>query len=174
MQGGEWLRLDTSTGLVRRQRLEGFLLMELMRGRLVVKVDAKIMARRAQSGLQPLHLIGLLVIVAGALFAVFKLLNRSTDPLTGLTALDTRDFLESASALSGNEYRVEGTIDDRLDNWKSADGRLFSVQVSDGSNLVPVWVPSHIQANIQRGQHYVFKVRVLDTGILEVLELLKS
>jgi hypothetical protein len=48
------------------------------------------------------------------------------------------------------------------------------VQVSEGGTFVPVWVPAHVQANIQRGQRYVFKVRVLETGILEVVELLKA
>jgi hypothetical protein len=37
-----------------------------------------------------------------------------------------------------------------------------------------VWVPGDYEgANIQRGQRYVFKVRVQENGVLEVLELLK-
>ena len=101
-------------------------------------------------------------------------MNRSTDPMTGVTALSTEEYLESSSALSGNTYKIEGTVDDRLDNWRAADGRLFSVQVSEAGTFVPVWLPAGIEANIQRGQRYHFKVRVLETGILEVLQLLKA
>lgn len=132
------------------------------------------MARRAQSGLKPLHLIALLALLAAVLGGGYSLLHRGTDPMTGVTPLSTEEYLESSTALSGNVYKIEGTVDDRLDNWKSADGRLFSVQVSEGGSFVPVWVPATLQSNIQRGQRYVFKVRVLETGVLEVIELLKA
>lgn len=121
-----------------------------------------------------MHLIGLLAIVGIGIGGGFALLNRTTDPLTGITALSTEEYLESSTALSGNTYKVEGTVDDRLDNWRSVDGRLFSVQVSEAGSFVPVWVPSKLETNIQRGQRYVFKVRVMETGILEVLELIKA
>jgi hypothetical protein len=119
----------------------------------------------------------LLVILAVIGGGGFALMNRATDPMTGVTELSTNEFLENATALSGNIYKVEGIVDDRLDKWRSADGRLFSVQISDGSGtgtFVPVWVPPDYQgANIQRGQRYTFKVRVQENGVLEVLELLK-
>lgn len=104
-------------------------------------------------------------------------MNRSTDPMTGITELSANEYLENATALSGNEYKVEGIVDDRLDNWRSTDGRLFSVQLSDGSgnSFVPVWVPPDYKgSNIQRGQRYVLKVLVLETGVLKVLELVKA
>lgn len=136
------------------------------------------MARRAQSSIRPSHLLGLVAILAVLGGGGFALLHRTTDPLTGVTSLETNEFLENATALSGNVYKLEGVVDDRLDQgWKqSADGRLFSVQVSDGSgnSFVPLWVPPNYQGtNIQRGQRYTFKVRVMENGVLEVLELLK-
>jgi hypothetical protein len=118
-------------------------------------------------------LIAIIAVIGGGGFA---LMNRATDPMTGVTDLSTGEFLENATALSGNIYKVEGIVDDRLDKWRGTDGRLFSVQVSDGSgsSYVPVWVPpDYTGANIQRGQRYVFKVRVQENGVLEVLELLK-
>lgn len=135
------------------------------------------MARRAQSSISPTHLIGLVLVLAVLGGGGYMLLHRTTDPMTGITELLTSEFLENATALSGNIYKVEGIVDDRLDTgWRQADGRLFSVQVSDGSgnSFVPIWVPPDYQgANIQRGQRYTFKVRVQENGILEVLELLK-
>ncbi len=135
------------------------------------------MPRRAQSGVRPAHWLGLIVILAVIGGGGYALMNRSTDPMTGMTELSAGEFMENATALSGNEYKVEGIVDDRLDNWRSADGRLFSVQLSDGSGdtFVPVWVPPDYKgANIQRGQRYILKVRVLETGVLEVLELIKA
>lgn len=134
------------------------------------------MPRRAQSGVRPAHWLGLIAILAVIGGGGFALMHRATDPMTGITELNTDEFLENATALGDNIYKLEGIVDDRLDKWRSADGRLFSVQISDGSGstFVPVWVPPDYQgANIQRGQRYVFKVRVQENGVLEVLELLK-
>lgn len=134
------------------------------------------MPRRAQSGVSPAHWLGLIVILAVLGGGGYMLMNRATDPMTGITELKTDEFLENATALGGNVYKLEGIVDDRLDKWRSADGRLFSVQVSDGSDstYVPVWVPANYEgANIQRGQRYLFKVRVQESGVLEVLQLVK-
>lgn len=132
------------------------------------------MARRAQSGLKPGHLLGLLALLVAGIGGGYSLLHRGTDPMTGLTPLSAEEYMESSTALGGNVYKIEGTVDDRLDNWRSADGRLYSVQISAGGSFVPVWVPPALEVNIQRGQRYLFKVRVLETGVLEVLELIKA
>ncbi|MDI1313375.1 hypothetical protein [Prosthecobacter sp.] len=135
------------------------------------------MSRRAQSGVRPTHWLGLIAILAFVGVGGYFLMHRTSDPMTGVTELSADEFMENATALSGNEYKVEGVVDDRLDNWRSAEGRLFSLQISDGSGhtFVPVWVPSDYKgANIQRRQRYIFKVRVMETGVLEVLELIKA
>jgi len=135
------------------------------------------MSRRAQSGVRPTHWLGLIAILVAVGGGGLFLMNRTTDPLTGITELSAGEFMENATALSGNEYKVEGVVDDRLDNWRSAEGRLFSLQISNGSgnSFVPVWVPPDYKgANIQRRQRYIFKVRVLETGVLEVLQLIKA
>jgi hypothetical protein len=131
------------------------------------------MPRRAQSRIKPAHFIAIAAVLLGAIGGGWSLLHRGTDPMTGLTPLSVEEFLESSNALSGNTYKVEGTIDNRLDTWKISD-RLFSVQISEGGNFVPVLIPSSLEANIQRGQRYLFKVRVQDNGILEVIQLIKA
>jgi len=134
------------------------------------------MPRRAQSGVNPAHWLGLIIILAVLGGGGYFIMNRATDPLTGITELSADEFLENATALGGNTYKLEGIVDDRLDKWRGADGRLFSVQISDGSGttFVPVWVPADYEgANVQRGQRYLFKVRVQENGVLEVLQLLK-
>lgn len=135
------------------------------------------MARRARSQVNPIQILLLIAIVGGAVAAAYSFLNRSTDPFAGVTPLDTAEYLENANSLSGNLYHVEGTIDDRLDNWRADKGRLFSVSVGDGAatTLVPVWIPGGLSSqNVQRGQRFLFKVRVKETGILEVEEIIKA
>lgn len=134
------------------------------------------MPRRAQSGVRPAHWLGLVLTLAVLGGGGYALMHRAVDPMTGVTELDTEEFLENASALGDNVYKVEGIVDDRLDKWRSSEGRLFSVQITEraGSTFVPVWVPPDLQGpNVQRGQRYVFKVRVQENGVLEVLELFK-
>ncbi len=135
------------------------------------------MARRARSKVNPVQIIILLAVGVALVGGGYSFLNRSTDPFAGITPLSTAEYLENANALSGNIYHVEGTIDDRLDNWRASEGRLFSVSVGDGASttLVPVWIPGDLSSqNVQRGQRFLFKVRVKETGILEVEEIIKA
>jgi hypothetical protein len=136
-------------------------------------LKAPTMPRRAQSGIKASHLIAIIAMLLGGIGGGWSLLHRGSDPMTGLTPISLEEYLDGSNALSGNTYKVEGVIDHRLDAWKNSD-RLFSVQISDGGNFVPVMIPSDLEANIQRGQRYLFKVRVLDNGILEVIQLIKA
>jgi hypothetical protein len=138
------------------------------------------MARRAKSSFKPTHLLltlGGIVVVA---LLGYKLLNSgggSTGGFAGINELSIREYMDNSNALSGNTYRIEGTIDERLDNWRSSEGRLFSVLVDDGNEVsaLPVLVPAEFNTNIQRGQRFRFKVEVESgNGLLRVLDLSKS
>lgn len=139
------------------------------------------MARRAKSTFKPVHLIISIAAVAAAALLGYKLLSNgggSSGGFVGVTDLSIREYMENSNALSNNTYRIEGTIDERLDNWRSSEGRLFSVLVEDGDDVapLPVLVPQKFNStNIQRGQRFRFKVVVqAGTGILEVEDLSKS
>ena len=139
------------------------------------------MARRAKSKFKPVHLLGSVVAVAIVAFLGFKVLSKgggSSGGFIGVNDLSIREYLDNSNALGSNTYRIEGTIDGRLDNWPSSSGRLFSVLVEDGDNTapLPVLVPAKFNGtNIQRGQRYRFKVEVqASTGLLEVKDLSKS
>jgi hypothetical protein len=138
------------------------------------------MARRAKSQFTPLHLIAVLAGFGLIAFIGFKVLQ-SSGSSTGFadaSDLDLREYMENSNALSNNTYRIEGTIEDRLDNWRSSQGRLFSVLVDDGNEraAVGVIVPEKFNGtNIQRGQRFKFKVTVQSgTGMLEVVDLTKA
>lgn len=138
------------------------------------------MARRAKSSFKPAHLLMTLGAVLVVAFLGYKLLSSgggSSGGFAGVNELSVREYMDNSNALSGNTYRIEGTIEERLDNWRSSEGRLFSVLVEDGDEVapLPVLVPSEFTANIQRGQRFRFKVEVeAGNGILRVLDLSKS
>ncbi len=138
------------------------------------------MARRAKSSFKPAHLISVFALVGVLAYGGYSLMRRSASDgnFAGSTELNAQEYLENSNALSGNTYRIEGIVDERLDNWRSNEGRLFSVLIDDGNNTtpVPVLVPSKFSGtNIQRGQRFKFKVTVLSaSGLLEVVDVSKS
>lgn len=137
------------------------------------------MARRAKTTVSPLHLLGILAAIMVAASIGWMLLGSKQDASITGTDLGVREYLQNSNALSNNSYRMEGVIRDRLDeDWKSSDGRLFSVEVEENGEtaLLPVFVPPKFNGtNIQRDQRFRFKVTVqAETGILEVTSLLKS
>lgn len=139
------------------------------------------MARRAKTSVQPIHILGIIAVITLASVLGYFLLGggSGSGSFTGVAPLNLREYLENSNALSNNTYSVEGIIDERLDNWRSSEGRLFSV-VADGEggdgSPVPILVPARYNStNIQRGQRFHFKVTVqAGTGILEVIDLSKS
>ncbi|HSI65269.1 MAG TPA: hypothetical protein VLE43_19235 [Candidatus Saccharimonadia bacterium] len=138
------------------------------------------MARRAKSQFTALHLIAVIAGVSLIAFLGYKVMKGSgaSSGFADTTDLNLREYMENSNALSNNTYRLEGTIEDRLDNWRSSQGRLFSVLVDDGNerSAVGVVVPEKFNGtNIQRGQRFKFKVTVQSgTGVLEVVDLTKS
>ncbi len=139
------------------------------------------MPRRAKSTFKPVHLIGSIAAVLVAAFVGYKLLNSgggSGGGFVGVTELSIQEYLENSNALGSNTYRIEGTIEERLDNWRSGEGRLFSVLVDDNNEVAPLPVhvpPKFNSTNIQRGQRFRFKVEVQSgSGILQVMDLSKS
>lgn len=137
------------------------------------------MARRAKSSLSPVHIVIIVAAVAVFIWGGYTLMHRTSGAsFNGTAQLSVREYMENSNALSGNTYQIEGTIEERLDNWRSAEGRLFSVLVEDSSDTspLPVLVPQKLNStNIQRGQRFKFKVTVqAESGVLEVVELTKS
>ena len=134
------------------------------------------MPRRAKSGVNPVHLILILVAVGAVVGGGWLFLGRASDPFSKLTVLPVSDYKVNANQLRGNVYRTEGTIDDQL-KWTPGKGRLFSVEITDGQETFPVGllVPAEKSGeNIQRGQTFIFKVEVGDGGTLIVQELQKK
>ena len=138
-------------------------------------LNVRSMARRNRQSKGPSLLLGLvfLVLLLGAGFAAFKFLGLGGNgDFHGLTSLNVSEYLENSKSLQGNVYKVEGRVEDQL-GWSGPHGRVLVV-VSQGEP-VGVKVPADFSdQNIQAGQSFAFKVRVVEGGILLVEALEKA
>ena len=132
------------------------------------------MPRRASSRTNPVWLVVVLVLLAGALGGGAYLWSTLSDPYRTLTPIDVSTYLDNANSLRGNVYKLTGTIDSQL-AWSPTQGRLFSV-VADGSktDVLPLLIPPELnKVNIQKDQRFSFKIEVGDKGILRASDLRK-
>jgi hypothetical protein len=92
--------------------------------------------------------------------------------------LDPALYYNNANSLRGNTYRIDAEINSALGN-SATKGRLFSVVLKQATKggapvVLPVLVPLALgNLTIQRGQHYLMKVKVGDNGLLIVEEARK-
>lgn len=126
------------------------------------------MARRASSGISPGILIGVAVFVAVAFFGGKAMLGKKSESITG-AKIDMTDVLENANQLRGNEYVIEGTVDEKL-RWTPDRGQVVSLKVGD--EFVGVEIPSEFSdLNIEREQTYAIKVKFRQGGIPVATEI---
>lgn len=146
------------------------------------------MARRANSKIPPLWILLTLVALVLAVVIGLVLQNSGGDPYRTVPELDLGDYLNNANSLRGNVYKVKGQITQSL-GYSKSKGRLFSVEVdtegprnannggsnSSGRDVLPILVPPELNyLNLQKGQHYTFRLEVGDVGILKTLDMKKS
>ncbi len=94
-------------------------------------------------------------------------------PYRTLTSLDVSAYLNSADSLRGNVYKLNGTVANQL-AWAPNKGRLYSVDVNERDDILALLIPAEFNSlNIQKGQHYFFKIEVGDKGILRVRDIRK-
>lgn len=73
------------------------------------------------------------------------------------------EFLENGNSLRGNEYLVQGTVDQR---WPRDNGQVVSLQVENSEDLIGIEIPSSFNdLNIERAQKYAIKVKFREGGI---------
>lgn len=131
------------------------------------------MARRASSSISPWWLLGAVLLMAAAITGGYLLYSQVSDPYRTMTPLDVPAYLEDANSLRGNVYKISATVDTQL-AWSPAGGRLYSVQVENGADVLPILIPAQFNAlNMQKGQRYFFKIEVGDKGILRVQDVRK-
>lgn len=125
------------------------------------------MARRASSRLNPGIILGAAAAIAAAVFAGKSLLGKKTASFGGTNILNIEEFLENGNQLRGNEYVVQGQIDEKL-QWTTNRGQLISVRVTTpgGDEFLGIEIPPEFNKhNIDAKQKYVFRVKFRQGGI---------
>lgn len=125
------------------------------------------MARRASSNLHPGAVLGIIVALVVLFFTAKHFVGKKDASLGDVEKLDVRDLLENGNSLRGNEYAVEGKIDQQL-RWTTARGQVVSLRVATpgGDEFIGIEIPptfSHL--NIERQQKYAFRVKFRQGGV---------
>jgi flagellar basal body-associated protein FliL len=139
------------------------------------------MSRKKKSGGMPIWVIILLVVLAAA--GVFFGLHQGggDSGLRTTEELDPEIYYTNANSLRGNTYKIDVEIDSALGN-SPTKGRLFSVMLKQNKSnngvsapeVLPILVPPELgNLTIQKGQHYLMKVKVIENGLLKVEEATK-
>ncbi len=132
------------------------------------------MARRGKNSIKPLWII-IAVLLLGVAFIGSRLfITTTSEPFRTVAALDVKAYLDNANSLRSNVYKIEGEVSDSL-AWSSTNGRLISVSVNKGEDVIPILVTTNFNhINIQKGQKFIFLLEVDNNGILRTKDLTKA
>lgn len=120
------------------------------------------MARRASSGPNITAIVGIAAFVIIAFIGAKFLLGGSKKKINA-TPLSISEFLENGNSLRGNEYLIEGTVDQR---WPRDLGQVVSMQLKDSDEMIGIEIPAAFNdLNIERQQKYAIKVKFRDGGV---------
>jgi len=125
------------------------------------------MARRASSSTNPLLIVGIVVAVVAVIIGGKFLLSKKTESFSDVTPLTIQHLLENGNSLRGDEFAVEGRIDEKL-RWTPSNGQVVSIMVKTqgGEEPIPILIPEKFsKLNIEREQRYSFKVEFQQGGI---------
>lgn len=125
------------------------------------------MPRRASSGMNPAVIIVIAVLAIGAFLGGRAVLSGDkSSPLDG-SPLELEALKQNANSLRGNEYVVEGTVDEKL-RWTPDRGQVVSLKIATpgGDEFIGIEIPPELSTiNIEREQRYAIKVRFRRGGI---------
>ena len=110
------------------------------------------MARRASSSTNPKIIIGIALAVAVIIFAGKVFLTQNSSSFSDVSPLSVQELLENGNSLRGNEYLIEGQIDEKL-RWTPDKGQIVSIRVkaSGGEEIIPVQIPAKFsKLNLER------------------------
>jgi len=125
------------------------------------------MARRASSKPNPAILIGVAAAIVVAVFAGKSLIGNKPASFGDVAALRMDDLLENGHMLRGNEYGIEGLVDEKL-QWTADRGQVISLRVETpgGDEFVAIEIPPEMAStNIEIRQKYAFRLKFREGGI---------
>ncbi len=125
------------------------------------------MARRASSKLNPALVIGAIIAIGIAIFVGKSFIGKKSASFGDVAQLSIEELLENGNSLRGNEYVVQGQIDEKL-QWTTDRGQVVSVKVeaSGDDEFVGIEIPQQFsKLNIDSKQKYAFRVKFRQGGI---------
>lgn len=131
------------------------------------------MARRASSGINTKALLTGALILIVLIAAGFFFFGRKKESFGKADPLIMSEFLAGSKMLAGNEYRVDGKVND---NRVSANGQIVVLEVeSNGkTDYLPVLIGEKAKSkgvNFVRGQEYAFLIRFDTDGVPEAIDV---
>lgn len=121
------------------------------------------MPRRASSGPNVIVIVGIIAFLVVGFFGTKYFFASSGKKITGVSKLKVEDFCENGNSFRGNEYLIEGTVDQR---WPRDNGQVVSVLDEESDTLIGIEVPATFNnLNIEREQKLSIKVKVREGGI---------
>jgi len=125
------------------------------------------MARRASSSLHPGFIIGGIAAIVVTVISGKMLIGKKSAGFGDVAKLSVDELLENGNSLRGNEYVIEGQIDEKL-QWTTSRGQLVSVKIETprGDEFVGIEIPDKFNnLNIDAKQKYAFRVKFKQGGI---------
>jgi len=118
-------------------------------------------------------LAALIMLAGGGIYLIRSFLS---DPYRGIPELPVAQYVENSLSFRGNTYKVTGRVENQL-GWSDKEGRLFSFASDvDGKSFhLGILLPSELsEVNVQKGQSFEIKVKVVDKGLLQAVQIRKA
>jgi hypothetical protein len=127
------------------------------------------MPRRASSGPNVIAVIGIVAFLVVSFFGIRYFLKGSGEKMKGVAKMKVDDFCENGNSFRGNEYLIQGTVDQR---WPRDEGQVVSLLDEESEALIGIEIPAQFNSlNIEREQKLSIKVRVREGGIPVALDI---
>ncbi len=134
------------------------------------------MPRKANRTVPLSWIIALVALIALAGGSIYFMRTFLSDPYRGIPELPVAQYGENSLSFRGNTYKVTGKVENQL-GWSDKSGRLFSFESDqDGKAYhVGILLPSDLnEVNVQKGQSFEIKVKVVDKGLLQAVQIRKA
>lgn len=134
------------------------------------------MSRKANRSVPLSWIIGLLALVALAGGGIYFLRTFLSDPYRGIPELPVNQYVDNSLSFRGNTYKMTGRVENQL-GWSDKAGRLFSLECDNESKPfhVAILLPSELNdVNVQKGQNFEIKVKVVEKGLLQAIQIRKA
>lgn len=111
--------------------------------------------------------MGAVAAIVVAIVVGKSFLGKKSSSFGDVTKLSVVELLENGNSLRGNQYVIEGQIEEKL-QWTTDRGQLVSVRVdaNGGDEFVGIEIPPEFsKLNIDTKQKYAFRVKFRQGGI---------